>query len=439
MYLVFMFAFSPSAFGDAPEEFFVPVMGESVHIFDPGEGELRPWYINDHCIVRGPDNKFHLFGITHTKEVFPPPWAEHEFAHASSDQLFRQGWQKHERVLRIDKELGETHVWAPHVIEKDDLYYIFYAAGGGHWDAMTNLATSRDLFLWKRHPENPMFRDFYDARDPMVYKHGDEYVMYYTKTYSEDDHRSTVAIRRSMDLVHWSEPEFALVLSDYPRAVNSGHTESPYYFQYNGRHYLCICNPYYHYRFSRVFVSDNPFHFDEKDEITSLIAHCPEVIEADGRWAVSHAGWFYNGVYLAPVEWRKARRFEPQMIFINAGETIDYLVAQQGTKVSDAGLVRLAPTNKAIRIGQGGYARYQVPVPEEVEEIQMFVCGKGEYELIVKSGSLNVEKNLASSEALDLYWLENPELWQDGTLEIEVRSATKKPYRLNWMRIYFTE
>jgi arabinan endo-1,5-alpha-L-arabinosidase len=437
--LIFIIAVPSMVWGGSLDEFYIPVMGESIHIFDPGEGEPRNWYINDHCIVRGPDSRFHLFGITHAKEIIPPPWAEHDFAHASSDVLFRRGWDKHERVLRIDKDLGETHVWAPHVIEKDDLYYIFYAAGGCHWDSMINLATSQDLFEWERHPENPMFRDFYDARDPMVYKHGDEYVMYYTKTFSKEDYKATVAIRRSKDLVHWSEPEFALVLTKDPPAINSGHTESPYYFQYKGAHYLCICNPYYHYKLSRVFVSDDPFHFDEKDEITAFIAHCPEVLNFSGVWAVSHAGWFYNGVYLAPVKWIKAKKFEPQMVFINAGETNDYLTDEQGTKVTDAGLLRLAPMTKAIKIDAERYARYQVPMPKGVHLGQLFVCGKGDYEILVNSWPLSAEKDPSSSKALELYWIDTSRLSQPETLNIEFRVRTKEPFRLNWMRIYFIE
>ncbi len=434
MVLVFTVPFM--VMGGTPEEFYVPVMGDSIHIFDPGQGEFTPWYINDHCIVKGPDGRYHLFGITHEKRFIPPPWAEHDFAHASSEELFREGWNKHERVLRIDKALGETHVWAPHAIEKDGLYYMFYAAGGGHWDSMINLAVSKDLFEWERHPENPMFLDFFDARDPMVYKHGDEYVMYYTKTYSRDDYKATVAVRRSKDLVRWSGPEFALVLTKDPPAINSGHTESPYYFQYNGVHYLCICNPYYHYKLSRVFVSDNPFLFDEENEITALIAHCPEILGFEGNWAVSHAGWFYNGAYLAHVKWIKAKRFDPQMVFINAGETADYLVSEKNTKVADGGLTRLAPLTKAVKIDAGGFARYEIPMPEGVKRLQIFVCGKGDYQ--IKAGAeILKEKNIASSEALDLYWLDNPEFWKNGNLNIEIKSAGEKPYRLNWMRVYF--
>ena len=330
---IVLFCASLSARAGETTDFFLPVMGQSAHIYDPSEGEPRPWYINDHCLIKGPDGQYHLFGITHAKEIVPPPDFERQFAHATSPELFKVPWQKQPPAFKYDKSLGETHVWAPHVIEKDGTYYMFYAAGGSHENAMVDLATSKDLFHWERPAGNPLFTGFYDARDPMVLKHGDEYLLYYCLTYSTADHRSGVGLRRSRDLIHWSEPEFALVLSDYPRIINSGHTESPFVFEYQGKFYLAVCSPYYHYRLTRVFVSDNPFHFDEKNEITALIAHCAEIPEFDGKYYVSHAGWFYEGVYLAPLKFQPAKKFEPQFVFANPGESDQYIVGKANTRV----------------------------------------------------------------------------------------------------------
>ena len=139
------------------EIYYLPVMGQSIHIFDQSVGEKKQWYINDHCIIKARDGIYHLFGITHTKEIIPPSWAEHTFAHASSDELLKIPWHKNSRVLDIDKKIGETHLWAPHIIEKDGIYYMFYAGGGGHFNSMVNLATSRDLFNWEKADANPLF------------------------------------------------------------------------------------------------------------------------------------------------------------------------------------------------------------------------------------------------------------------------------------------
>lgn len=423
--------------GGQAEDFELPALSKSVHIFDQSVGEKHPWYINDHCIIQAPDARYHLFGITHKKEIVPPSWAEHTFAHASSGSLWQIPWDKHPRVLNIDRKLGESHLWAPHIIEKDGIYYMFYAGGGSPWNSMINLATSKDLFHWERPLVNPLFRDFYDARDPMVFKRGDEYLLYYCKTYSKDDHRSTVALRRSKDLIHWSEPEYALVLSDYPRLINSGHTESPYLFEYKGKFYLSVCTPFYHYRLTRIFISDRPDRFVEKNEITSFIAHCAEILNFGGEWYVSHAGWFYDGVYLAPMQWKKAKKFEPQFIFLNAGESEDYLVEKAKTRKIPSVPLSIFTTNAFLEIFPGGFVRYQIPVSRELNQLQLFIAGKGGYEVFLHGEKLNITPDPSSSEGLDLYWLENKTQWQNGKLDLMIKPLGKQSYQLNFIRIYF--
>jgi len=417
------------------QNFYLPVMGQRVHIFDQSAGENRPWYINDHCFIKGPDNRYHLFGITHKKEIVPPPWAEHSFAHASQAEILDAPWEKHPRVLNVDKGLGETHLWAPHIIQKDGTYYMFYAGGGGHWDSMLNLATSKDLFHWDRAPVNPLFRDFYDARDPMVLKYGDDYLLYYCKTCSKTDHRSTVALRRSKDLLHWSEPESALALSDYPRLVNSGHTESPFVFAYRGMFYLSVCSPYYHYRLTRVFVSDTPFHFDEKNEITAFIAHCAEVPELDGKLYASHAGWFYDGVYLSPLTFQKAKKFEPQFVFVNSGENEDFLAGKKRAMAIKPGVSALLGGKKVLRIEKGGSVQYRVPVPSGCSSLQLLVAGKGGYLVSVNGQSLAGKQDPISAEGLDRYYIDNFQSGPDQKIEFALNAD--KTYELNFLRIYF--
>ncbi len=60
---------------------------------------------------------------------------------------------------------------------------MFYCAGGrDHGRYKIHLATSKDLWSWERHEANPMVVDGYDARDPMILRHGDIWIMYYTAT-----------------------------------------------------------------------------------------------------------------------------------------------------------------------------------------------------------------------------------------------------------------
>lgn len=393
-----------------PEKYMVPVMGESWLAFDS-----NPAYINDHSVFIAEDESWQLIGITHDKVLggkLPVPWAEEEFARARAPGP-RGPWTALPPVLKIDRDLGETHVWAPHVVEHQGKYYCFYAAGGGHWDSMINLATSTDLETWTRHQDNPLFTDFYDARDPMVLKVGDQWVIYYTKTYSKQEPYSTVAFRTSTDLVNWSEPGFALVLRNmHTRLINSGHTESPFMVCHEGLYYLFICTPDLGYKNTRVFVSDDPFHFDEDSEITTLIAHCAEVIRRGDDYYLSHAGWFFDGMYLAPLEWKPARWVAPPA-FADSGDSDDFLVSAPGAMAVPRGLGR------ALKAGPGKSITYEFPVPEDTRVITLVFDVSGEC-LVDAGGKTVLDRGDAGKAAAGLHSIELAEtgLWGGGTLRV---------------------
>ena len=100
--------------------------GEFHRIYDPSVGESETWYINDHCFVRR-DGVWHLFGITNHLPIIS--YDEDQFAHAIAASLTQSQWEKQPYALVADASQGETQLWAPHVIEHDDVYYMFYCAG----------------------------------------------------------------------------------------------------------------------------------------------------------------------------------------------------------------------------------------------------------------------------------------------------------------------
>src|SRR5450432_3398292 len=143
--------------------------GDFKKIYDPGINEKQPWYINDHCFIHARDGKWHLFGIT--REEPAKPIEEIQFAHATADSLLQSPWIKQPPALTVarDAPWHEVHLWAPCVIFQNDLYYMFYCAGGSnHANYKIHLATSPDLKTWTRSPKNPLVVDGYDARDPFV-------------------------------------------------------------------------------------------------------------------------------------------------------------------------------------------------------------------------------------------------------------------------------
>ncbi|HEX4488886.1 MAG TPA: hypothetical protein VH088_21600 [Terriglobales bacterium] len=264
-------------------------------------GEKEKWYINDHTFIRGEDGQWHLFGITHRE----PANAQKEkfFAHATAPDL-RGPWSKQAAVLHVDEQAGETVVWAPYVLKHAGMYWMYFCAGGmEHTKYHIHLATSRDLFHWDRHAANPMVVDGYDARDPMVARLRDSWVLYYAATDKPEGGNHTVHAVTSKDLVHWSGKKE--IFRDAEIGTYGGPTESPFVVARDGKYFLFLCTNH-GYNETAVYESETPFHWDASRLVGRFPAHAAEVIQTpEGKWFVSRAGWGQGGVYLAELTWSR--------------------------------------------------------------------------------------------------------------------------------------
>lgn len=279
--------------------------GPYAKVYDPGAGEPRPWYINDHTFVRAADGTWHLFGITHEEPA--APLDEDHFAHATAPSLTGP-WTKRPFALSVDPDyFNETQLWAPHVLEHEGVYYMFYCGGGDDSRSYAiSLATSTDLYHWTRHPDGPLFRDGFDARDPYVTKIGNRWVMYYTANSDPAGGNHIVAYRTSTDLVHWGERRVAY--TDPAQGTFGGPTESPFVVRHGAYWYLFV-GPRPGYVGTDVFRSTDPLSFRIEDRVGHVDSHAAEVIkDGDDDWYVSHAGWGQGGVFLAPLDWRRPVR-----------------------------------------------------------------------------------------------------------------------------------
>jgi hypothetical protein len=274
-------------------------VGPFACIYDPSVGEAERWYINDHCFVEGPDGRWHMFGITHAEPA--APLDERFLAHAVAPDP-RGPWTKLPPVMHADAAVGETHVWAPHVVREGELYWMFYCAGGdAHERYRIHAATSPDLFAWTRVDANPLIVDGFDARDPMLLRAGGAWVMYYTATSAPDGGHHVVKAATSRDLVRWSEPRE--VFRSSATGTYGGPTESPFVVRRAGAWLLFVCTNR-GYNETAVYASASPFAWREADLIGTFPAHAAEVVElAGGGWLVSHAGWGQGGLYLADLTW----------------------------------------------------------------------------------------------------------------------------------------
>lgn len=289
--------------------------GRFERIYDPSVGEPEAWYINDHTFVRDETGTWHLIGITHAEPAAPHD--ELHLAHATAPAL-PGPWTKQPFALSTDRAAGEFHLWAPHVIRHDGRYWMFVCAGGpSPSEYRIHLAVSDDCTNWQRHPANPMVVDGYEARDPMVVRVGDRWVMYYTATTEPTGGHHVVVATESDDLVHWTGRR--IVYTDPLEGTYGGPTESPFVVERTGQYYLFIGPDWQAYldaaaregrfnwtgyRGTRVLQSRDPFQFDLDGQVGFLDSHASEVVtdEAGLTW-VSHCGWNQGGVYLARLEW----------------------------------------------------------------------------------------------------------------------------------------
>jgi arabinan endo-1,5-alpha-L-arabinosidase len=290
-----------------------PAAGEFRRVYDPSIGESEAWYVNDHTFVCDAGGTWHLVGITHPEPA--APFDEVNLAHATAPALLGP-WTKQPFALSADPAAGETHLWAPHIVDHDSRYWMFYCAGGpSPSEYRIHLAISDDCVQWTRHPANPMVVDGYEARDPMVLRIGDRWVMYYTATSTPTGGRFIVAAVESDDLVTWARRR--VVYTDPLSGTGAGPTESPFVVVEGGTYHL-LMGPDWDslvrskretgrydraaYRRTRVLASDDPFSFELADQVATIDAHAAEVVldERGDRW-VSHCGWGQGGVYLAPL------------------------------------------------------------------------------------------------------------------------------------------
>jgi hypothetical protein len=249
--------------------------------------------INDHSFIQGSDGIWHFYGIGGGRG----------FAHGTSKNLNGRDWASQLPPFPVEwNPWKEMHLWAPHVVKYDGTYYMYYCAGGktGAIYRM-HLATSPDLKKWTKHPDNPLFIDGFDARDPMVLKVGEQWVMYYCANSKAQGGNHVVAYRLSNDLVNWSERQIAFV--DPRRHKAGGPTESPFVVRRGDTFYLFI-GPREGYVGTDVFASKDPFKWYLEDKAGHIESHAAEVVrDNDGKWYVSHSGVGEGGLFLAPLYW----------------------------------------------------------------------------------------------------------------------------------------
>lgn len=303
----------PSGPEPDPEACSVAVeQGDMRLVFDTSKIPGGPYYVNDHTFVRGPDGAWHLFGIFNREPLQASE--EVELVHAVNAEPDPARWGEGERTfepapwphavaLRANPAIGETHLWAPHVIRGDDRWYLVYQGGGADdYHASIRIAESDDLHRWTRVGTVPLFEDICAARDPMLARREGEWIVYYTRCESIGHKVSGVAYRTSRDLVSWSEQRMALTVASSGETSNSAYTESPFVFERGGLHFLSVTAYPTSWDATLVYRSKTPFAFADAP-VTRLRAHAAEWVFGRGNALfLTHAGAGQGGVWMSSIE-----------------------------------------------------------------------------------------------------------------------------------------
>jgi beta-fructofuranosidase len=251
-------------------------------------------YVNDHCVVRGPGGRWHVFGITKdTPDV--APHRERWFCHGSGKSLAKGDFRELPRVC----DFG-TRAWAPTVAFDGERWIMLYGP-----DLLRAAVCDDDgLVDWRQVPctlaGGPLQAVL---RDGMLFRLDDDSWLLYST--GKRGKNGAISVCVSENLLDWRFVRFALRTTESaPSNPPWAATESPFVFRHDGSYWLSVTyttsfrGPA-EYHNTLLFRSNDPFDFgtytgDDANEVAAKLAvHAPEyVVDPDtSRWYVTSCGW----------------------------------------------------------------------------------------------------------------------------------------------------
>lgn len=288
----------------------VATAGDLIHTLslgkDPFAGKYAEpgGYTVDHALIKK-DGVTHLFYIRGTAVTNWPEYPLFNFGHAVSTDL--KNWKTENPVLQCPKTGWDQYqVWAPHIIEHNNTYYMFYAGVNQQVAQAICLATSTDLYHWERHEQNPVItsgkwgiwdsNEWSDCRDPVLLKDGKTFYLYYTALHLNAETQkpeNCIGISSSTDLYNWKDEGFF-------RLTNSLSTppESPFVLKHNGMYYML----YTSYKYGTVYLtSKDPVKGWKELPVEKMVlmpgVSASEIYQDEGRYYMSYISHQKNGLH----------------------------------------------------------------------------------------------------------------------------------------------
>ena len=285
----------------------------------------------DHHIFKADDGRWHLWGCIRGTKI------GRLLYHWRAASLEQSNWEQTGEIIRCDRHSGESvndwnaeeWIQSPYVVADDGVYYMLY---GGHASGQTPddsvmvsptrpfidcqicLMTSPDGINWQRR-KNPdgasaLFVGPGEARDPCVIRIDGIWHVYYTGHQIVGGRVvPAIFVRRSADLLDWSEP--VAVHCDISGAFGDGlwNTECPHVVLRGGYFYLFRTQHYASAK-THVFRSENPYDFGrsgaQSHYVCSIAVAAPEIIIGDdGMEYISSNDDLSGGTKLCRLKWVK--------------------------------------------------------------------------------------------------------------------------------------
>lgn len=256
----------------------------------------------DHSFIEK-DGKMHLF---YNRGFIGFEWDTRfvdTFGHAVSEDLVH--WTIEPPCFTAQRGGPDDYqIWSPGVVKKNDTYYMYYTGVNINVAQTICMATSKDLYNWKRYENNPVVipgswgewsaERWSDCRDSMVFTDDDgvAYMYYCTakKINNEGAVVPAVGISSSRDMFNWKD-EGAYIFD-----ICDISLESPFLIKHNGTYYLFYTNCGHGTSYA---FSDSPICgwksggmlLEKKGTplCPANVPSCAEVFSFKGKWYISCA------------------------------------------------------------------------------------------------------------------------------------------------------
>ena len=183
----------------------------------------------------------HFFYIERRLEEGTPFYPGHEtyFGHASTPDFLQ--WEVHDPVMVVrENSWEEAHVWAPVILPEGKEFLMAYTGLNRHLSQNIGLASSKDLFQWKRWPSNPISpckgapwaawwdNEICSCRDPHLVRHEGRVYMCYTANTKEG--ASCLALASTTDFKKWKDhgPIVVGPTTGYEPKLGGGHPQGSF-------------------------------------------------------------------------------------------------------------------------------------------------------------------------------------------------------------------